>query len=564
MEVYNFASKNSNYDFSKLDAILKEGQELGLDVSELISKIDEVKRTLSVGVTKIVLLGSFSDGKTSVIAALLGRLEDSMKIDNDESSDELTIYRPDGLREGFEIVDTPGLFGTKEKEIDGQMVKFSSITEKYISEAHIVIYVCGAVNPIKQSHIPVLKRVLRDYNKLPNTIFVINKMDAVCDVLDEEEFCDAARIRKENLRTRFQNEINLSKSETDCLNIACIAADPKGKGLKYWFAKSDDYMERSHIGDLRKVLDSVVDNSDVSELQNSSVLASVKDVVSSVGKTIEYEILPLNKALDSCEFEQKHLHDGLDRTEKSLKTNRDDLFESLTQFKDFIVSEISNANYETIGSVVETHLGIQDKKVSFYLFIAKINLLIKSCTESNVHKMSKFSGDIEVSFKKQNQMVQEGLKTGMKAAKGLNISNKTVLAARNLIAPAVKFKPYGAVNLAKNISKGIAIAGVVLDIGMAIYDWWQKKKKTEECEILKEDLKGEINNFFASIFEEFNSDDAYYKNYAPAYLELKKQVEERDQEIADLKSQLNKLGMYKAKLDKFYGSDIKDVEWEEA
>ena len=43
-----------------------------------------------------------------------------MKIDNDESSDELTIYRPKDLKKGFKIIDTPGLFGTKEREINGQ------------------------------------------------------------------------------------------------------------------------------------------------------------------------------------------------------------------------------------------------------------------------------------------------------------------------------------------------------------------------------------------------------------------------------------------------------------
>lgn len=74
-------------------------------------------------------MGSFSDGKTSSIAGLLGRLDDSMKIDQDESSDELVIYRPDGLKKGFEIVDTPGLFGSKEKEVNGSNIKLSDITK---------------------------------------------------------------------------------------------------------------------------------------------------------------------------------------------------------------------------------------------------------------------------------------------------------------------------------------------------------------------------------------------------------------------------------------------------
>ena len=136
-----------------------------------MSKIESIRSAIKDGIVRIVLLGSFSDGKTTAIAGLLGRLEDTMKIDSDESSDELKVYRPLGLKKGFEIVDTPGLFGTKEKEVNGENIKFSDITKRYISEAHIIIYVCDAVNPLKDSHVGVIKWVLRDLGKLSKTIF---------------------------------------------------------------------------------------------------------------------------------------------------------------------------------------------------------------------------------------------------------------------------------------------------------------------------------------------------------------------------------------------------------
>ena len=153
-----------------------------------MQKINDYINDQKNGTIKIVLLGSFSDGKTTAIAGLLGKLESNMKIDEDESSDELSVYHIDALGQQFEIVDTPGLFGTKEKQIDGVNVKFSEITEKYISEAHIIIYVCNSVNTLKDSHKEIIKKVLRDYNKLESTIFVINKMDDVADTNDEEEY----------------------------------------------------------------------------------------------------------------------------------------------------------------------------------------------------------------------------------------------------------------------------------------------------------------------------------------------------------------------------------------
>lgn len=123
------------------------------------------------------LLGAFSDGKTGVVAAWLGKIMDDMKIDMDESSDRLAIYKPEGLPGQCEIVDTPGLFGDKEKTVAGEQVMYEDVTKRYISEAHLIFYVVDATNPLKESHSAIAKWVLRDLNKLSSTIFVINKMD---------------------------------------------------------------------------------------------------------------------------------------------------------------------------------------------------------------------------------------------------------------------------------------------------------------------------------------------------------------------------------------------------
>ena len=113
--------------FEALKSLLDKGTSLGIDSSQLISKIDNIIRVMDDKIIRIVLLGSFSDGKTSAIAGLLGELKENMKIDQDESSDDLAIYHFDGLK-NVEIIDTPGLFGTKEKEVDGENIKYSEIT----------------------------------------------------------------------------------------------------------------------------------------------------------------------------------------------------------------------------------------------------------------------------------------------------------------------------------------------------------------------------------------------------------------------------------------------------
>ena len=120
MKQFDFGNTNDLLD--KVDKLVREGVNYGLNLQSLLSKIESIRSAIKDGIVRIVLLGSFSDGKTTAVAGLLGRLEDTMKIDSDESSDELKVYRPMGLKKGFEIVDTPGLFGTKEKEVNGENI----------------------------------------------------------------------------------------------------------------------------------------------------------------------------------------------------------------------------------------------------------------------------------------------------------------------------------------------------------------------------------------------------------------------------------------------------------
>ena len=167
----------------KIDVVkcnLTQLQEMDFDCSEAFKKLEETVTSLENELISIVLVGSFSDGKTSVIAGWLGEQTDSMKIDSDESSDQLEIYKPTNLPEKCEIVDTPGLFGSKEKEnSDGNLIKLSDVTKKYIDQANIILYVVDAKNPIKDSHKGTVRWIMQDLHKIETTIFVINKIHFV-------------------------------------------------------------------------------------------------------------------------------------------------------------------------------------------------------------------------------------------------------------------------------------------------------------------------------------------------------------------------------------------------
>lgn len=566
MQEFNFRTNlgvNLGKSLERLNKLIEEGMSYGIDLSSIKDKIESVKQSIGDGIIRIVLLGSFSDGKTSAIAGLLGRLEDTMKIDNDESSDELTVYRPAGLKKGFEIVDTPGLFGTKEREINGRNIKYSDITKKYLSEAHIVIYVCDAVTPLKDSHVPIIKWIMRDLNKLSSSIFVINKMDeAGYDLTDEEDFTNGTTIKKQNLISRLRNAINLTPTEENKLHIVCIAADPKGKGLPHWFTKEDDYMRRSHIGLLRNELNKVVANSDAAKLNNSVANVSIKEMMFSLGNQIEGIIKPTSQALKKVNESCYDLRQDVTNLKSELDLARSDMETQMDNYKSSLMSDIKGASIETIGEVIERALGIKDGQVTFYVFERNIDDIMKGAQNAVSNSINNTVVKFEREFNAQSDFMKDAMQQGVGVLKNIKVTNTQVLQMRDMFFKSYKFKPHGAVNMANKVMKWAGRVAVAISVLIEAYSWYKKWKNSKELDEMKRQLCNALDSAFECVYKEFKG-QAFYDNFAPQMNQMNQQLQERDQEVENLKKKVEELTKYKTKISSFIKGDVTDVDYEE-
>ncbi len=208
------------------------GEKYGIKVEEsLKDKIRNAMENVADQKLKVALVGGFSEGKTSIAAAWIDRLDKSMKIDHKESSDAVKIYNID---DEIELVDTPGLFGFKEKITDsGKIERYKDITKKYISEAHLILYALNPSNPIKESHKDDLNWLFRTLNLLSRTIFVISRFDEEADIEDEEDYNKRFKIKKENVQNRLDDLISLSEKEKEGLIIVAVAANPYDLGVEH-------------------------------------------------------------------------------------------------------------------------------------------------------------------------------------------------------------------------------------------------------------------------------------------------------------------------------------------
>jgi GTP-binding protein EngB required for normal cell division len=209
----------------KLRAFLEQGASLGVNIDpSLLGKLEQAGRNLVNEKLKIALIGGFSEGKTSIAAAWMERLDKAtMSISQQESSNEVKVYEVDN---NFVLIDTPGLFGFKEQyNADLQaMEKYKDITRKYVSEAHLVLYVMNSTNPIKNSHRDDLNWLFRTLDLLPRTVFVLSRFDEVADVEDEASYKQHLQIKRNNVESRLREAIDADDAELAALSIVAVAA----------------------------------------------------------------------------------------------------------------------------------------------------------------------------------------------------------------------------------------------------------------------------------------------------------------------------------------------------
>ena len=229
---------------NRLLVFLRDAEQFGIIIDpKFMNKVENAINQKEEEKLKIALVGGFSEGKTSIVAAWAEKYDkEKMKISQAESSDEVAIFNFDD----FELIDTPGLFGFKETS---NKEKYMDITKKYISEANLVLYVMNPNNPIKESHKDELIWLFKDLNLLSRTVFVLSRFDEEVDIEDDSEYEEGLRVKTDNIRVRLIDFGIIDSSEE--LSIVAVSANPFEQGVDHWLQHMDEFKKISHIGDLQ-------------------------------------------------------------------------------------------------------------------------------------------------------------------------------------------------------------------------------------------------------------------------------------------------------------------------
>ncbi|QQW77807.1 LeoA/HP0731 family dynamin-like GTPase [Helicobacter pylori] len=532
LEQFKRNQKRNQEILKKLLDFVHTGEEYGIHIEEsLKDKIRNAMENVAGQKLKVALVGGFSEWKTSIAAAWIDRLDKSMKIDHQESSDEVKIYDID---DEMELVDTSGLFGFEKKEHDnGKIERYKDITKKYISEAHLILYALNPSNPIKESHKDDLNWLFRTLNLLSRTIFVISRFDEEADIEDEEDYNKRFKIKKENIQNRLKDLISLSEKEKESLIIVAVAANPFDLGVEHWLKHQEEFQKLSRIKTLQDATQKKIK-------ENGGKLTIIEEAKKSVIQDAIYRQAPLAKqALQDINREMEYLNKTLEKRRKDIQDLNKEISQARIHLREFItryfsdlILQVSGTSLETFNDFVTREIG--DKGIN-------IDTRVKNAFEKQTQGISNEIAKIGTTFNADMGLFEKHAGTLGKI--GINFLNQSgfinatnIKAARDGIVAvarftgvdlALKFKPWGTVKLAGNLNKALPLIGLAFEA----WDSYNKYQKQQELEKAKREMTSDFNNQKQEILDLINDETRFKQTCFPSALELEKSFQACEENV---------------------------------
>ena len=527
LEAFNEQQAKARAIQDKLLNFLAQGEAAGVSIDPALK--EKLQQSIAGNKKlKVALIGGFSEGKTSIAAAWLGKVKSHMNISHQESSNTVAIYEVD---DDLTLIDTPGLFGYKEKfnADTHEQERYKDITRKYVSEAHLVLYVMNSTNPLKESHASELKWLFRELNLLPRTVFVLSRFDEVADVADEEDYQQNFSVKKQNVLSRLKDLVGLNDSEAQLLSIVAVSANPFDAGVEHWLSEPERFRQLSHISLLQQATTKNIEaNGGFEKMALETSKSIIQDVLLreipiavEKDKVLAEELEKLTRAEQRASNDIAVAQKQVSRTQASLKEF------VLEHFTDLIL-QLKGASMETISAFFEREIGeggiVLDTKIQI-----AFSKHIDAISSDLVRIQTSLSSDISAFDAHMVAMGRQGLDWVVKS----NLINaNTTKGARDLLWSSLKFKPWGAVKLAKGLNGALAVAGIAFEA----WDSWKDAERIKEFEKGKQSLIEDLEEQRRELLEKVNSSD-FSIQFFPGFAELQQQIAKLSEELGKTEKQ---------------------------
>lgn len=524
-------------------------------VESLAKDIEEIENQKLL---TVALIGQYSAGKSTIISALTGNK--SIKIDADIATDKTTDYAWNNVL----LTDTPGLW-TDRKDHD-------DITYKKIKESDLLIY-CLTSDLFDDIILENFKKIAFEEKQKNKMMVVINKMS-----MESGEYNELVENYKKSLND------SLEPYKIDEFPLCFIDAADYIEGVD---ENENELKELSHFNDFVKLINIFIKDKGIwakfstpiyrtiSFIDNSILSITSKDnkefliLVNRIEKEVRFKkqlaynrVSPLIMELLSTiilysnDITSKIGVESIDfdsvQKEIDIKIKKD-IEETQIKIQE-VLNGINEELNDTIKELFDSDLGkyvldsINDSKLN----INNVSLIDFTEIISNFSSISDITGKVAGSVKNFIGANNAGL---ILKAKDLASGNQAVEIVKNIgHFFGVKFQPWGAINIVKNIGNVANFLGPVLSIfsiGIEVANFVKDEENAKKLSKAKQDCYNEFSKISRDIEKQFkNQLESYIKEVFDKILEQIKNLRANmieEEKTSD--SSVLKLKEYKKQLE---------------
>ena len=524
-------------------------------VESLAKDIEEIENQKLL---TVALIGQYSAGKSTIISALTGNK--SIKIDADIATDKTTDYEWNNVL----LTDTPGLW-TDRKDHD-------DITYKKIKESDLLIY-CLTSDLFDDIILENFKKIAFEEKQKNKMMVVVNKMS-----MESGEYSELVGNYKKSLND------SLEPYKIDEFPLCFIDAADYIEGVD---ENENELKELSHFNDFVKLINIFIKEKGIwakfstpiyrtiSFIDNSILSITSKDnkefliLINRIEKEVRFKkqlaynrVAPLIMELSSTiisysnDITSKIGVENIDfdsmQKEIDIKIKKD-IEETQIKIQE-VLNKINEELNDTIKELFDSDLGkyvldsINDSKLN----INNVSLIDFTEIMSNFSSISNITGKVAGSVKNFIGANNAGL---ILKAKDLASGNQAVEIVKNIgHFFGVKFQPWGAINIVKNIGNVANFLGPILSIfsiGMEVANFVKDEENAKKLSRAKQDCYNEFSKISRDIEKQFNNQlESYIKEVFDKILEQIKNLRANmieEEKTSD--SSVLKLKEYKKQLE---------------
>ncbi|MXX13309.1 MAG: hypothetical protein F4Z86_07660 [Gemmatimonadetes bacterium] len=495
---------------------------LPVETRDVQEKMARVRIRLEQEVFEVAFFGAFSDGKSTIIAALTKSLDTPIAVEPTTDKVERYSYGD------WIFVDTPGTFSNK--------LLHDDVTQSYISEADLVVFVVNAVNPLPKSQEDLVRWLLMDLGKEPHVIFAINRMDEVADLEDKTDFEHHGKVKQRTLLKTLNDICGKSFSPT----VVTISADPYEMGIEEWLDNPEEYEHLSRLQSLIGAIEEHLSRA-AEQIQANAGMASVRDGIDMILERLE----DLNKDLQNA-------HDMLAQRATELAQERDRLEQLVSQAHLGIREDVESmrrdlldgldacVDQRALKNLIDRDIGEDGKHLK-----RRVNIIVERWGQTLRGQAKPIFDRVTASMEENDSLLGDLLKRGgpalgkvLQKVFGGNARQIAdgILRIRNILNIPIKFKPWGAMKLAKNLKAIVWLAPLLEGLPTA-FDMIRERKLASAVAELKESIDQGLEEFF----ETFTRDE-FEQQACPELIEIRQMAKEQETKFRDVKKMLRASG----------------------